>query len=382
VRVAVVFPRANRRAGVERVAWDLSDYLGANNDASFVGVEMEESGANSACFHAVPRKRLLPESLSFRFQAQHILDDIQPDVVLTLGAVCPSGDVYWVQSVHLAYLEGSPGPTISGWQSPAWLRRCMPRHQLILGLERRYFESSIPTIMLCTSAQEVLDLGTYYGVAGNRCKVVPNGFDPKIFNPVRRNAIRDGSRTQLGMRSDEVSLLFVANELHRKGFGSLIAALAKVKSPSTRVDVVGRVSSGDYRSKIERLGLTRNIHWHGSTNDVFPYYAAADILVLPTLYEPFGLVIIEALASGLPVVTSRLAGASSAVESGQCGRLLADPTDVEELATYLAEGLDPAVRRGWEVGAAAAAKPFAWPTIFSEIEAILQQAHLDGQTGR
>jgi UDP-glucose:(heptosyl)LPS alpha-1,3-glucosyltransferase len=211
---------------------------------------------------------------------------------------------------------------------------------------------------------------------------MPNGFDPAIFNPERRAALRERVRAHLGIGPDEVSLLFVANELHRKGFGSLIEALAKIRSPSTRIDVVGRVSSGDYRGKIDELGLTRNIHWHGSTNDVFPFYAAADLLVLPTRYEPFGLVIIEALASGLPVITSRLAGASSAVESGRSGRLLADPTDVDQLAAYMAEGLDPAIRESWGAGAAAATKPYAWPTVFTEVEAILRQAQPTGQRGR
>jgi UDP-glucose:(heptosyl)LPS alpha-1,3-glucosyltransferase len=271
---------------------------------------------------------------------------------------------------------------VSGWEAPAWSRYLLPRHRLILGMERQYFRSALPVTILCTSAQEISDLATYYGVAAERCQVMPNGFDPRIFNSDRRSDQREIARAQFGMNSDELSLLFVANELHRKGFGTLIEALVKADLQGARVDVVGRVSPGDYRSKIHRLGLSGRIHWHGSTDDIFRYYAAADLLVLPTLYEPFGLVIVEALASGLPVITSRLAGASSAVESGQSGRLLTDPTDVEELAAYLAEGLDPAIRSGWEVGAAAAAEPFAWPTIFSEVEAILRQAHLAGQAGQ
>ena len=140
------------------------------------------------------------------------------------------------------------------------------------------------------------------------------------------------------------------------------------------MDVVGQVSPGDYESRIDKLGLTGRIHWHGSTSEVFPYYAAADLFVLPTLYEPFGIVIVEALASGLPVITSRLAGASSAVESGGSGRLLTDPTDVHELAGYLVEGSSPAVREQWGAGAAKAAQPFAWPTIFAEVEKVLQQS--------
>jgi UDP-glucose:(heptosyl)LPS alpha-1,3-glucosyltransferase len=377
VRVAVVFSRANRRAGVERVAWDLSDFLGARHDAAFVGLAMEERDANAAQFLAVRPTRIIPSPVAFRRAAQNVLDAFEPDVTLTLGAQCPPGDVFWVQSVHRAYLDRSPGPTVSGRQAPAWSRHLLPRHRLILAMERRYF-SARPRAILCTSAQEISDLGTHYGVSADRCRVMPNGFDPTTFNSERRHLQRDVSRARLGMTSNEMSVLFVANELHRKGFGTLIEALAQANLPEARVDVVGRVSPGDYEGRISKLGLTGRIHWHGSTRDVFPYYAAADLFVLPTLYEPFGIVIVEALASGLPVITSRLAGASSAVESGGSGRLLTDPTDVHELAAYLVEGSSPAIREQWGAGAATAAQPFAWPTIFAEVEMVLRQSQRSG----
>ncbi len=334
---------------------------------------MEESDANSARFLAVQSSRIIPSPVAFRRSAQNVLDAFDPDVTLTLGAQCPPGDVFWVQSVHRAYLDRSPGPTASGRQLPAWFRYLLPRHRLILAMERQYF-SARPRAILCTSAQEISDLGKHYGVTADRCRVMPNGFDPTIFNTQQRDVQRAVSRARLGMTSDEMSILFVANELHRKGFGTLIEALAEADVPGARVDVVGRVSPGDYETRIDRLGLTGRIHWHGSTSEVFPYYAAADLFVLPTLYEPFGIVIVEALASGLPVITSRLAGASSAVEGGGSGRLLTDPTDVHELAAYLLEGSRPAIREQWGAGAATAAKPFAWPTIFAEVETVLRQS--------
>jgi UDP-glucose:(heptosyl)LPS alpha-1,3-glucosyltransferase len=374
VRVAVVFPHANRRAGVERVAWELSDFLGARHETAFVGLAMEESNVNAAQFLPVPSPRFVPAPIAFRRAAAQALTSFMPDVAVTLGAECPPGDVYWVQSVHRAYLDRSPGPTVSGWQAPAWVRLLMPRHRLILAMERQYFQSKRPDTIMCTSVQEISDLTNHYGVAASRCSVMPNGYDPAIFNTARRKAERDVARAQLGMNSNEVSLLFVANELHRKGFGTLVEALARVKLPGTRVDVVGRVSSGDYEGRMAKLGVTESVHWHESTSDVFPYYAAADLLVLPTQYEPFGMVIVEALASGLPVITSRLAGASSAVETSRGGRLLRDPTDVAELAGYLAEASDPIVRDQWSADAPDAVQSFAWPTIFAEVENVLLQA--------
>lgn len=374
MRVAVVFPNANRRAGVERIAWELSDYLGVRHQTAFVGVAMEQSEDNAAQFSAIRSPKLIPAPIAFRRAAERVIAVLEPDVVLTLGAECPPGNVYWVQSVHRAYLDRSQGPVVSGHQAPAWARLVMPRHRAILARERKYFRSAVPSVILCTSPQEISDLDRYYDVAATRCRVMPNGFDPAIFNPERRRASREATRAHLGIRPKDVSLLFIANELHRKGFTTLLDALAEANLPGARVDVVGRVSSGDYEGKIAKLGLSKRVHWHGSTGDVFPYYAAADLLVLPTTYEPFGMVIVEALASGLPVITSCLAGASSAVAANGSGKLLSDPTCVAELASYLTEGFDPLVRERWSLGASSAARPFAWPTIFAEVETALRHA--------
>jgi UDP-glucose:(heptosyl)LPS alpha-1,3-glucosyltransferase len=359
---------------VERVAWDLTDYLAARHDTTFVGLAMEDASANSAQFRAVRTSSVWPEAWAFHRAAGRVIRELQPDVVLSLGAECPPGDVYWVQSVHRAYLDRGHGPTVFGWRAPAWSRRALPRHRLILAMEKRYFANPLPHAILCTSPQEQVDLGSYYGIAAAQTRVMPNGFDPAVFNMHRRQAERNSVRRRLGLRSDDVSLLFVANELHRKGFGTLIEALGGMDWPEARIDVVGRVSPRDYQGKIERLGLGGRLHWHGSTSDVAPFYAAADLMVLPTQYEPFGIVIVEALASGLPVIASRLAGASVAVESGASGRLLADPSDQAELAGYLREATDPAVREQWAAGAPQAAAPFAWPTIFADVEAVLQTA--------
>src|SRR3954469_16604683 len=94
------------------------------------------------------------------------------------------------------------------------------------------------------------------------------------------------------------------------------------------------------------------MRWPGPTPDVARFHAAADVFALPTTYEPFGLVIIESMASGLPVITSRLAGASPAVDAGENGLLLDDPRDVSQLTEHLRLLLDPDVRE--RMGSAAA----------------------------
>jgi UDP-glucose:(heptosyl)LPS alpha-1,3-glucosyltransferase len=175
-----------------------------------------------------------------------------------------------------------------------------------------------------------------YGVDPALTTVVPNPFDPERFNPERRVRDRAEARRQLGIEEDELAMMFIANELHRKGFGQTLAAMARNGDRRMTLHVVGKAELGPYQATIHRLGLDGRVHWHGSSGDVGWELAAADLMVLPTQYEPFGLVIVEALASGVPVITSRLAGAAEAVRHGRTGLLLEDPYDVDELAGLLA----------------------------------------------
>jgi glycosyltransferase involved in cell wall biosynthesis len=136
-----------------------------------------------------------------------------------------------------------------------------------------------------------------------------------------------------------------------------LRAMAACKDLPFRLDVVGRADPGPFMELTTQLGLTTRVHHHGSSNDVGRYMAAADLFVLPTQYEPFGLVIVEALASGLPTITSRLAGAAEAVRHGSNGLLLDDPLDVEELASHLRTAASADLAE-WSASAAASVHRF------------------------
>jgi UDP-glucose:(heptosyl)LPS alpha-1,3-glucosyltransferase len=119
------------------------------------------------------------------------------------------------------------------------------------------------------------------------------------------------------------------------------------------------------------MGLANKMRWHGPSIDVARFHAAADIFALPTTYEPFGLVIIEAMASGLPVIASALAGASAAIEHGKSGFSLDDPTDVVEIGAALTALLDPTTRVAMGAAAAAAAQPYEVDTVMAEADRLI-----------
>jgi len=314
--------------------------------------------------------RGLPAPLGFLRAASARLATLAPADVISLGVNCPPGDVYLVGSVHRSFLRSARTVPLSGRDVPAGVRYLMPRHQVLLGLERSYFRSPRPRAILCCSQREANDVAALYGVDAALLHVVPNGFDPTVFIP-QPPAIRASTRLRMRAAADDVVLLLMANELHRKGFGPLIGAVAQVDDPRLRVSVVGRADLGPYAGELARLGLSDRVSWHGPTSDAPAWYAGADVLVLPTQYEPFGLVIVEALATGLPVIATRLAGASIAVRSGVNGLLQEDPHDVQELAGLLRTALDAKVRARWASASTETVDRFRQDIVFKQITAHL-----------
>jgi UDP-glucose:(heptosyl)LPS alpha-1,3-glucosyltransferase len=367
---AVVFPRAGVTGGVERVALDLLRFQSGRRDTYFVGelLEAEDLQQEQVQPARVP-KFLRP--LAFRRAAAAALRDLQPRTTLSFGANCPPGDVYWVHSVHRAWLEEGGDVVFHGVPVPAGVRKLLLRHQVLLRLEHDYFVNHRPRVILCTSQREVDDLARLYDVPREILHVIPNGFDGSLFSPERRAEQRDQMRRTIGAREDDIVVLIVANEWHRKGLGTLIEAVAALNDPRVRLDLVGLRSPEDYQPLAQRLGLASQMHWHGSSSDVGRFHAAADVFALPTTYEPFGLVIIEAMASGVPVITSRLAGAAPAIDHGTNGLLLDDPRDAEQLRNELRRLLDPAERERVGEAAASSVGNYEWQRVFARAEKLI-----------
>jgi UDP-glucose:(heptosyl)LPS alpha-1,3-glucosyltransferase len=207
-------------------------------------------------------------------------------------------------------------------------------HHVVLRLERRVFRSTPRVIAIARRGKEEIE--HLYGVPPERVSVVYNGVDLERFHPRLREQHRAPARDEAGVDAGAWAVLFVGSGFERKGLATALAAFATLDDPTSRLLVVGKGDTHRFMATAERLDVAKRVCWLGAREDVERWYAAADALVLPARYEPFGNVHLEALASGLPVVTSTRAGGAELVHDGTNGAVR-DPDDVAGIADALRE---------------------------------------------
>ena len=378
MRVALSFPGCHRRGGVERVLVECANGLNARGHETHVFASEWDPSALDArvirhpvsCDMRAPLLRLLSYDRNSRNAINGMTE--RPDVHCGFGVLAVTGAVVWTQSVHGAWLEISQ--TQRTWRGRL-LQRCNPIHPVIRRMERRYFGGRKYGKLIALSDQVKNDLMRLYNVPENDIVILPNGYASAEFNTVRCSEMRDEMRQRLGYDDSARVIAFVANELERKGFWQLVQAISQLNDARIHLLVVGRVPPGAYSSEIRALGLFERVRFVGPTADVAMYYAAADVFALPTQYEAWGLVIVEAMACGLPVLTSRLAGAAIAVREGDTGELLDGPRDVSEIAAKL----DVLLKRvstagdGYAEHIEDSVAEFEWSKIVRRYESILAQ---------
>ena len=372
MRIALFYPGCHRRGGIERVLLECTNFLASRgHDVHVYASDWDAELLHSAVVcHRVSGPGRFPAMamLAYAFRSRRALAamDPRPDVVGVFGVQCPPGGLLWVPSVHGAWLKISRGTR--GFLSQL-KQRLNPFHPVVLAFERLYFGRRKYTQLLAHTQDVRSDLMSLYNVPSQDITILPNGYSDSEFNIQARRTHRAAMRKQLGYTDSDRVVAFVANELQRKGFEPLLRAVASLDDPRIRILAVGRLDPGSCQDDIKRLGLSQRVHFTGASDSVAPYYAATDVLALPTQYEAWGLVIIEALACGLPVLTSRLAGAAVAIREGETGSLIADPRDPAEIARALRPLLDGSHARPEEINASVAG--YKWSRILLRYEEAL-----------
>jgi UDP-glucose:(heptosyl)LPS alpha-1,3-glucosyltransferase len=213
-------------------------------------------------------------------------------------------------------------------------------------LERRQYRKE-SGVVIAVSRLVSRDLQDFHGVPQERIHIIPNGVDLRRFSPALAGiaATSEDIRKQFDLTENGV-FLFAALNPRLKGVQPLLKAFAKAerKRPGLRLLVIGKEASPALLRFVQKHQLQHAVKFAGFVSDARPYFAAADVFVLPSYYDACSLGVLEACAMGLPVITTRQNGASELLTDGQEGRILEQPDDLPALQAALLELADPAVR--------------------------------------
>jgi UDP-glucose:(heptosyl)LPS alpha-1,3-glucosyltransferase len=315
------------------------------------------------------------DKLLFRFHADMVIATLSADVINSFG-VGRTASVVTAQSCHRAGVE-----IMRNLRHHRFTRRNFGFYDSVsLRDERALLTSPHTRRIIAVSELVKQQIVMFYNVDPDLIAVVPNGIDYDLFAGLAARAVKSNLRSRLHLASDDFVLLFVGNEFDRKGLQTIIESLAILRDPALRLVVVGGDNAAPYKRYAMDRGILGHIHFAGRIQGPEEYFVAADALVLPTVYEPFGIVIAEAMAAGIPVLTTRAAGAVEGLEHGTHGLYLQDPLSAEELATSITTiKNDSTLRKRVTSQAQLQAQRFSWERIAAQTLRIYNEVTSEGR---
>jgi UDP-glucose:(heptosyl)LPS alpha-1,3-glucosyltransferase len=219
-----------------------------------------------------------------------------------------------------------------------------PFHQVMLWLEKRLFASPDLKRVIANSHQVKEEIIRHFQVDPDRIRVIYNGLEHQVFHPVAETERRQ-VRQRLGALEESGVILFAGSGFARKGLAYLVEAFSYLTDKRAHLWVVGKGRMGRYQALAQQLGVSGGVRFWGPQAKMAPFYQAADLLALPTLYDPCSNVVLEALGCGCPVITTAANGAAEFIMPGENGEVLSQPDDRETLtgalADWLARGSEP-----------------------------------------
>lgn len=284
------------------------------------------TGVQNLYFHKVPAITFNStlRDISFAFSSYMLLKRKRFDIIQSHDKTLYQ-DVYRAgDGCHIEWL-------VQRWKRTGLFGKLSivlnPYHWLILSLERAIFTKHRFRKVIAISELVKRNIIEHYAINKNDIEIIYNGVDLERFHPRNRELYRREIRQQYSIADDTIVTLFVGSGFERKGVEFLLRAVDVVPSPLT-VLIAGRGPQRRYQHLIKR----QRVIFCGPQEDIHKYYAASDLFVLPTIYEPFGNVHLEALASGIPVITTKLSGAAEIIKNGFHGFVVSLPEDWNSLA--------------------------------------------------
>ena len=210
-----------------------------------------------------------------------------------------------------------------------------PHHLVVFYLEKRCFSKSKKII--ANSMMVKNDIIKHYSIPDRKIHVIYNGVDLNRFRPVTAEQ-KTIAKHSLGIRENKV-ILFVGADFKRKGLTVLLKAGSLLDMKDKKLIVVGKKETPQYFKMAKKLRIEKHVIFWGHEPEIEKFLIIADVFVLPTIYDPFSNAALEAMATGLPVVTTAYNGASELIENGVNGFIISDPLDERAFADKISTAL-------------------------------------------
>jgi UDP-glucose:(heptosyl)LPS alpha-1,3-glucosyltransferase len=281
---------------------------------------------------------------SFAKNSEQVLRQVEANYDCTIGLINTwHHDVIIPQGgVQAATLIANSKRFPSGWRRPAYIvgKQANPKAWIYRAIEGRQYDPARRARVVAVSRMVRGDLERHHGVSRDRIHVIPNAIDAGRLAVGDPLAVRRDFREQLGLRAGDLVGLFVGHNYWLKGLKPLLLAMHERlhRDPQARpmsLLACGGGNPGPFRAMVRELGLDGFVHLLGFQADIRPCFHASDFFTLPTYYDPCSLVVFEALACGLPVITTSCNGAGELITEGREGFVIPAPDSREALADAL-----------------------------------------------
>jgi UDP-glucose:(heptosyl)LPS alpha-1,3-glucosyltransferase len=353
--------------GAERYLSQLIDRLAEQGHEVHIFAHKWETGPRerkgnplNPTFHRVPMigAPSFLEALSFALFSRRLLQQEEFEVIHSFERTLYQ-DVYRAgDGCHREWLLQRE--KIDPWYKTA-SHPLNPLHRTLLFLERRMFASPRLKRIVANSQRGKAEIMRHYGVAENKIEVIYNGVDLETYHPRNRDLFHDSQRREMGIPEEGWVILFLGSGFRRKGLGGLIDAFAKVgvEIPGAVLIVAGKDRHREYRDAARKLGMEKRVHFLGPTQKAKELYAISDLFALPTLYDPFSNACLEAMATGVPVLTSYQNGVSELIADGKNGLLVSEATDSSSIAEKIRRFYHAPDRNAWRAEARRVSEEFS-----------------------
>ena len=253
----------------------------------------------------------------------------------------PGLDIYFAADTCFAWKATRERP---------WYYRLAARSRQYLAFEKALFGPGSTARLLMLSPQQKEEYLACYPDAAGRMTDLPPGIARDRAAGPDAAALRSSLRTEYGLEDDELLVLQVGSGFSIKGLDRSLAAIAALPEPvrgRTRLFIIGRDDPDHYRTRAQALGIGDRVVFLAGRDDLPRYYQGADLLLHPSRKESAGMVILEAIVAGLPVLTTASCGYAFHVMAAQAGLVVPEPFSQQALNDALAAMLVSGQRMAW-----------------------------------